>query len=576
VKKLYILICISALVFAVVGCALDTTAGASILTETPTYEAEDDEDVVVTDGGTSIVFSTASITLTTPSGAESSTIDAGSTVAIAAGGVYTVSGSGTGNIVVTAGSDDTVTIVLSGCDITSPDGPVIYAEQSDKLIINIQEGTVNRLADRSSSTSDVRSVIFSNDDVTVNGTGILAIEANVGNGINTDDDLVITNGTIAITAENNGLKANDSITVKDALLTIDAGNDGIHCENAGDSSLGNVTIESGIFAITAYGDGIGASGVLTVLGGDLRIVSGSGNMDIASVSAKGLKATISVGIAGGVLEIVSKDDAIHADGTVVIAGGAIAITSNDDGIHADETLVIDGGEIDIAKSYEGLESLALEINGGTIRIKASDDGINGAGGVDASGTFPWNQPGGGEAAGNATLSITGGYVYVDSSGDGVDINGAIAMSGGTLVVNGPTSSANGALDYDTSFKMTGGLLIAAGSSGMAQNVGSSSTQYGVLVHLTTSSTKIVRIETAAGVEIVTFHPSKNVQSVVVSSPDFAKNATYNVYLGGTVTEPASSLDGVTSGGTYAGGTLYKTFAIAAIATSVGTAAGGMR
>lgn len=573
-KKTLLLAASLLLTLAIAGCTLDTSAG--VFTETPTYDSEDDEDVVSTVSGSSdITFTTAAVTVSAEDGTETTTLPAGSTIAIDAGGVYVITGVGEGNIVVSAGNDETVTLVLSGCDLTSPDGPVIYAEQSDKLILNLAEGTENHLADSADSTSDVKSVVFSNDDVTVNGTGSLTIAANVGNGINTDDDLVVTNGTIDITAENNCLKANDAITIKDATLTLIAGNDAIHCENASDGTLGLITIESGTFAISAYGDGLDAGNAVTVYGGTFTIVSGVNNLSIATVSGKGIKATATVAIAGGTFAITSKDDAIHANGTVVVAGGTIAITSSDDGIHADETLSIEGGSIDIAKSYEGLESIAIAITGGIVRIKASDDGINGAGGVDGSGTFPWGgQPG--ASAGTATLSIAGGYVYVDSTGDGLDVNGALSMSGGVVIVNGPTASDNGALDYDSGFRMTGGILIAAGSMGMAQNVGSTSTQYGVLVNLATASAKIIRIETANGAEIVTFRPSKNIQTIVVCTPDFTRGTAYNVYVGGTVTDPESSLDGLTTGGTYASGTLYKTFTISAIATTVGTSSGVMR
>ena len=58
-------------------------------------------------------------------------------------------------------------------------------------------------------------------------------------------------------------------------------------------------------------------------------------------------------------------------------------------------------------------------------------------------------------------------MQVEADGDGIDINGAIEMTGGVVVVNGPTEQMNGALDHDASFNMTGGTIVATGSSGMA-------------------------------------------------------------------------------------------------------------
>lgn len=48
-------------------------------------------------------------------------------------------------------------------------------------------------------------------------------------------------------------------------------------------------------------------------------------------------------------------------------------------MHADDALIVNGGTITVTESYEGLEGLAVTINDGTIDITASDDGINTAG-----------------------------------------------------------------------------------------------------------------------------------------------------------------------------------------------------
>lgn len=44
-----------------------------------------------------------------------------------------------------------------------------------------------------------------------------------------------------------------------------------------------------------------------------------------------------------------------------------------------------GGTVTITKSYEGFEAQNMTISGGTLHITASDDGLNAAGGNDASG-----------------------------------------------------------------------------------------------------------------------------------------------------------------------------------------------
>lgn len=75
---------------------------------------------------------------------------------------------------------------------------------------------------------------------------------------------------------------------------------------------------------------------------------------------------------------------------------------------------------------------------------------------------------------------------------------------------------NGALDF-ASFKITGGLLIAAGSAGMAQAPGESSTQYSVLLNFGSAvrAGTPLHIQTAEGKGILTFAPSKQYESKVI-------------------------------------------------------------
>lgn len=176
-------------------------------------------------------------------------------------------------------------------------------------------------------------------------------------------------------------------------------------------------------------------------------------------------------------------------------------------------------------------------------------------------------------SGNQYLSISGGYLVIDARGDGVDVNGIINMTGGTVIVNGPTDSGNGALDH-SGFIMTGGILVAAGSSGMAQAPGTSSTQYSVMVNLTSSqpAATMFHIKSSGGEEILTFVPAKLFQSVVFSSPALKNGESYNVYTGGSST--GTTTDGLYSNGTYTPGAETSSFTISGMVTTVGTSAMG--
>lgn len=193
-----------------------------------------------------------------------------------------------------------------------------------------------------------------------------------------------------------------------------------------------------------------------------------GNMDKADYSCKGIKADNEITINGGNIDIKSHDDAIHTNGDVTlengnvglgnvsINGGILTLYSDDDGIHADNVLTIAGGFVNITNSYEGIEGNIININGGETRIVSKDDGVNA--------TYFSETP---------LISINDGILYLNANGDGIDSNGNIEMTGGYVLALGPSSSGNGVLDYDISFKATGGYLLAIGASGMNQSVSAS-------------------------------------------------------------------------------------------------------
>lgn len=168
---------------------------------------------------------------------------------------------------------------------------------------------------------------------------------------------------------------------------------------------------------------------------------------------------------------------------MTINGGTYTIETGDDGIHGDDTLTIEDGTITITQSYEGIESPETIVNGGSIHVTASDDGFNAAGGeATQTNTSSGNQRMGRMSDSTGTLTINDGYIYVNADGDGLDSNGDLTINGGTVIVEGPTSDGDTAVDYDGTFNINGGVLLASGSAGMVESVGSSSEQNSVTAY----------------------------------------------------------------------------------------------
>lgn len=458
----------------------------------------------------------------------------GSVVTVTSPGKYIFTGSlEDGYIVVAAEKTENVYLVFQDVSIVSSDYACLYISQAKKVFLNLEGEnkltTSEAFMQRDDNTVD--GTIFAKDNITIYGTGSLILNSSK-HGIAGKDDVKITGGTIRITAAGHGIEAKDSLRITSTLLSIVSQGDGLHCENDEDSSLGYIYIQNGTLNIETVQDGISCGSILQVEDGELTIKTEETSALTSAASVKGMKAQTSIIIQGGSLEISSADDCIHSNGNIEIAGGGLWLRSKDDGIHADDTLRITSGEIEITESYEGLEAEKIEISGGDISVIASDDGINAAGGNDLSSVN--GRPGQNSfaASGSSYIHISGGSMYINASGDGIDSNGSLEISGGYIVIEGPTDNGNGALDYDGTGTITGGTIIAIGYSGMAMNF-SEATQGSILLTLSSiqkPQTKIVLCD-SGNQELVSFTASKAYNSVLISCAGLMKGSAYTITAG---------------------------------------------
>jgi hypothetical protein len=128
---------------------------------------------------------------------------------------------------------------------------------------------------------------------------------------------------------------------------------------------------------------------------------------------------------------------------------------------------------------------------------------------------------------------------------------------------------NGALDYDGTFTISGGVLVAAGSAGMAQAPGQSSSQPSLLLTFPSAlpAGALIHIQSAEGADLLTFAPLKAFQSIAFSSPELAQGMAVEVYYDGSTTGAAA--DGLYLDGAYTPGEQIASFTIANTVTQVG-------
>ena len=579
------------------GCSLDsfsktTTETSSESSSSATEITYLDADDMFTDRDKEVGYDEDTATAITlsddASSCDSSSVTiSNNTITITDEGTYLLTGSLSDGQVIVDADDKKVQLVLDSVNINCDTSAALYVKAADKVFVTLASDSENSLSNTSDfvaiDDNNIDAVIFSKDDLTLNGSGTLTVTAKYGHGIVSKDDLVITSGTYQITAAKHALSGKDSVRIADGVLTLDAGTDGIHSENTDNDAKGFIYIANGDISITADSDGFDAEETLQVDGGNIEVAAG------------------------------------------------------DDGLHADGDLIITDGTINVTKSYEGLEGMTVTVEDGNISVVSSDDGINAAGDGTSeessqSGTPPEKpdgsdstedrpeppsgfdkndnssansnsdsnsdskpadlpdgnggpgggnggpgggdgapgggngSPGGGDGApgggnggpggGNGApgggnggpgggmeeatdynlIQISGGKIYINANGDGIDSNGNLTVTGGEIYVDGPTSGGDGALDCSGTALISGGTVIAVGSSGMAENFDSSSAQGSMITTVSDSMiTGDITLTDSEGNTIVSYSPSKEYSSVAISCADLKEGETYTLVAGDTST-----------------------------------------
>lgn len=427
-------------------------------------------------------------------------------------------------------------------EIIVPDSSTMFTDKDKDADYSDSDITANITVSGSKISSDSTAVSVSNGKATISKTGYYVIG---GSGKNVSiivdctlelqkihlvlKDLTITNSSFAPIYVKNAektfvmLEGNNTLGVTGDFEQIDENNvDGVIF------AKDNVTIQGdGSLTINSSKHGI-------VNKDDLKITGGTINV---TASSDGLQANDSVRIADATVTVNAQKDGVHIENTVDTAkgyfyleSGTLNITSAHDGIDADKYLLIKGGTIKINESYEGLEAQNIEIEGGNISIRATDDGINSAGG---DGSSINGRPGQNNfnSSVNSSITIKGGNIYVNAYGDGVDSNGNITITGGVTVVEGPVSNGDGALDYDGKATISGGTFVAIGSNGMAMNF-STAEQGSILVSCNSQSIGAdITLKDSNGNEIFSMTSTKKFSSVLISVPELEKGKTYSLSAG---------------------------------------------
>lgn len=287
-------------------------------------------------------------------------------------GIYLLSGDYTNTTIIVEVSDnEKVQLVLDGVNITNDNHACIYVENADKLFVTTISNSSLTVTNMFESSNDkIDAVIYSKDDLTLNGIATLTVNSSE-TAIKCNDDLTITSAEYIINAQKKGIDANNSIAIANGIFTINAKTDGLHAENNDDDSLGYIYIADGTFNINASDDGIHATSVLQIDSGNftlkayeaiestyIQINGGQFNIsaydDGINAARKSSFYSPVIEINSGTIKIVIANgdhDAIDSNGDLIITGGIIDITSNSafdyDGkcYYSSGTIIVNGQQV---------------------------------------------------------------------------------------------------------------------------------------------------------------------------------------------------------------------------------------
>lgn len=299
------------------------------------------------------------------------TLANGKDISITEEGVYVISGSANeATIVVDATNTAKVQLVLDGVSISNADFPAIYVKSADKVFVtlvgeNTLEVTGEFVADGDTNTD---AVIFSKDDLCLNGTGSLTINS-TEHAIVSKDDLKVTGGTYTLNAAvGSGLRANDSVRIASGTFTI-AAEDGIKAKNDDDNELGYIYIQDGTFNIDATDNGLQGYAFVWIDGGTFE------------VSAEECIEGTFIQINDGALVLDSTDDGINASvkssvytPTIEINGGTLTINmaaGDTDALDSNGYLFINDGVVNLNAQSPFDYAWGAGLNGGEVYVNGT-------------------------------------------------------------------------------------------------------------------------------------------------------------------------------------------------------------
>ena len=472
--------------------------------------------------------SETAIDLSNPTATDGVTVEDG-TLTITKAGTYKLSGEYQGQIKVETADSDAVRLVLDNANITNSSGAALNVVNADEVILYSASGTTNTISDGADYTAtgenDPDAVVYSKADLTIAGEGTLKVNGNHEDGIHTSDGLVIASGTLEVNAANTGIKGKDYVDILGGTINVTAQQDGIKSTNDTDEGKGWTRLSNGTVTVNAGDDGFKASRVVEISGGSLTVEQ----------SDEGIEAQY-INVSGGGVNVTSADDGMNASLKTSDSESTDSSANTSDTANQQQGSLPGGQQNGTSnQQQQGTGQPQPPAMSGTSQDGTSQNGTTGTGQQGMGQPPQGGMPGGGGGTFeviDAAINVSGGHVTVNAEGDGIDSNGVTTLSGGTLIVNGPSQGGNAALDTNGDLLLNGATVLSGSTADMFEAPSTNSTS-GYL-KLTNSSGfeqgSTVQVADSSGKVVANYKVTKsNVQLVLVSSSSIVKGQSYTVY-----------------------------------------------
>lgn len=328
------------------------------------------------------------------------------------------------------------------------------------------------------STSEVDSITFSSDSImtgdeiyiTWNGNSATVINPLASSGVN-----ITQNGaeiTVNVTSSQQDIVYHLSGSSSDGYLYITPNKrftlslEGLSLTNSVGPAI-DVLVDNKANIVLAsntqnyLSDGTGNVKKAALQGKGELVFTGSGTLTVNGYKRNGIHSDDYVQINSGNIIVASAvADGIHCD-YFIMNGGSLDVTSSDDGIDGDTGfLEVNAGTITVNVSADDAKGMKCDsiitINGGSINVTSSGDQSK----AIKSGQNMYIN------GGEITVNATGTYVS-ETTSEGVDLSyctgikvgGSLFVTGGTTTVTCPSSNAGGkAVNSDGNITISDGVL----------------------------------------------------------------------------------------------------------------------